>query len=70
MPSFPTQPNILPSGSTALSGRFWALVGLTGIGAGLGAGALMLLLRAVQHLTWDCHSGTFLAASGRAELRG
>jgi chloride channel protein, CIC family len=53
---------MFPGGSTALSGRFWALNLLTGIGAGLGAGALMMLLRAVQHLAWDYHSGTFLAA--------
>jgi len=40
--------------------RFWALVALIGVGAGLGGAALMELLRAVQHLAWSYHSGDFL----------
>jgi H+/Cl- antiporter ClcA len=57
------QPNLFPGGSVrALSGRFWGLLLLTAIGAGLGAAALMLLLRAVQHVAWDYRSGGFLDA--------
>jgi CIC family chloride channel protein len=40
--------------------RFWMLVVLIGVAAGLGGAALMELLRAVQHLAWSYHSGDFL----------
>jgi H+/Cl- antiporter ClcA len=40
--------------------RFWVLVVLVGLGAGLGGAALIELLRAVQHLAWSYHSGDFL----------
>jgi chloride channel protein, CIC family len=40
--------------------RFWVLVALVGVGAGLGGAALMELLRAVQHLAWSYSSGDFL----------
>ncbi len=40
--------------------RFWMLVVLVGLGAGLGGAALIELLRAVQHLAWSYHSGDFL----------
>ncbi|HET9146436.1 MAG TPA: chloride channel protein, partial [Acetobacteraceae bacterium] len=40
--------------------KFWLLVVLTGIGAGIGAGLLMKLLRAVQHLCYSYHAGNFL----------
>jgi chloride channel protein, CIC family len=46
--------------------RFWAMVLLVGLGAGLGGAALLELLGAVQHLVWDYHSGEFLAAVERA----
>ncbi|MHB8581902.1 MAG: chloride channel protein [Gammaproteobacteria bacterium] len=42
--------------------RFWGLVLLTGIGAGIGAGLLMKLLRVVQHLFYSYHAGNFLTA--------
>ena len=45
---------------TGFSPRFWALVVLTGIGAGLGAGALMKLLQVVEHLCYSYQSGMFL----------
>jgi len=45
--------------------RFWMLVVLVGLGAGLGGAALMELLRAVQHLAWSYHSGDFLDAVKR-----
>ncbi len=40
--------------------RFWVLVVLVGLGAGLGGAALIELLRAVQHVAWSYHSGDFL----------
>ncbi len=45
--------------------RFWVLVVLIGLGAGLGGAALIELLRAVQHLAWSYHSGDFLSAVQR-----
>jgi H+/Cl- antiporter ClcA len=51
--------------------RFWTLVVLVGLGAGLGGAALMELLRGVQHLAWSYHSSSlesesFLEAVERA----
>ena len=55
------QPNVPGRGITASYGlRFWALVVLVGLGAGVGGAALMELLHAVQHLAWGYHIGTFL----------
>ena len=66
MPPVPPQPNLnLGAGSGGLSARFWGLALLTGVGAGLGGGLLMRLLRAVQHLAWSYQAGTFLAAVER-----
>ncbi len=45
--------------------RFWMLVVLVGLGAGLGGAGLIELLRAVQHLAWSYHSGDFLDAVKR-----
>lgn len=45
-----------------LPGRFWLLLVFTGVGTGLGAAALMGLLRAVQHLAWFYRTGDFLTA--------
>ncbi len=57
------QPNVPGRGITAsYSRRFWAVVVAIGVGAGLGAAALMVLLRAVQHLAWNYSSGPFLNA--------
>ncbi len=39
---------------------FWTLAVLTGIGTGIGAGLLMWLLRAVEHLCYSYDSGVFL----------
>jgi chloride channel protein, CIC family len=61
-------------GITASYGpRFWLLVVVIGVGAGLGGAALMELLHAVQHLAWSYHIGTFLegvqgASAGRRVL--
>ncbi|MCL4423246.1 MAG: chloride channel protein [Actinobacteria bacterium] len=60
------QPNVPASaaGST-FSVRFWLLVVATGIGAGLGADALMALLHSVQHIFYDYRNGPFQAAVDR-----
>jgi chloride channel protein, CIC family len=42
--------------------RFWMLVVLVGLGAGIGGAAFIELLRAIQHLAWSYHSGDFLDA--------
>jgi H+/Cl- antiporter ClcA len=60
------QPNVPGRGIVASYGRrFWMLVVLVGVGAGLGGAALIELLRAVQHLAWSYHSGDFLDAVER-----
>jgi CIC family chloride channel protein len=60
------QPNVPGRGIVASYGRrFWMLVVLVGVGAGLGGAALIELLRAVQHLAWSYHSGDFLDAVKR-----
>ncbi len=57
------QPNVPGLGITAsYSRRFWGAVVVIGVGAGLGAAALIVLLRAVQHLAWNYSSGPFLDA--------
>lgn len=62
------QPNLLDgSRPTGLSWRFWALTVMTGIGAGIAGGLLMLLLRAVQHLAWSYRAGEFLDAVEKAD---
>ncbi len=49
---------------------FWALVVLTGLGAGLGAMAFMALLHEVQHLAFGYHSGEYsVAVSHHGNLR-
>jgi CIC family chloride channel protein len=61
------QPNVPGRGIVASYGaRFWILVVLVGLGAGLGGALLMELLRAVQHLAWSYHSGGFLEAVQRS----
>ena len=66
MPGLSAQPNVPGRGITAsYAPRFWALVFLVGVGTGLGAAALMELLRAIQHLAWNYSSGPFLAAATR-----
>jgi CIC family chloride channel protein len=52
------QPNVPGRGIVASYGaRFWTLVALVGIGAGLGGALLMELLRGIQHLAWSYHAG-------------
>ncbi len=64
------QPNVPGRGITASYGlRFWAIVALIGVGAGLAGAALIALLRAVQHLAWNYSSGSFLAPSNASPVR-
>ncbi len=55
------QPNVPVSGAP-LSWRFLILLIPVGIGAGVCAGLLMWLLRAVQHFFWSYRTGEFLTA--------
>ncbi len=65
----PAQPNDAAGGHfLGFSPRFWALAVLTGIGTGVGAGLLMWLLRAVQHLCYAYDSGDFLDAVQKAPV--
>lgn len=45
-----------------LSLKFWLLVVLVGVGAGVGAMAMMGILRGVQHVAFAYHSGEFTTA--------
>ncbi len=61
------QPNVPGRGIVAgYQPRFWALVVVIGVGTGLGAALLTVILRAVQHASWSYHAGTFLDATMRA----
>jgi len=51
---------------TDLKAGFWVLLVLTGIAAGLGAMAMMGVLRAVQHAAFGYHSGGYSAAAARS----
>ncbi|MGH2864108.1 MAG: chloride channel protein [Solirubrobacteraceae bacterium] len=60
------QANVPGRGILASYGvRFWMLVVLIGVAAGLGGAALMELLHAVEHLAWSYHSGNFLTGVQR-----
>jgi hypothetical protein len=66
----PVQPNDAAGNRLiGFSLRFWTLLILTGIGAGIGAGLLMELLRAVQHLSYSYKAGTFLEAVQHAPIQ-
>jgi CIC family chloride channel protein len=65
----PVQPNDAAGNRLlGLSLQFWVLLVLTGIGAGIGAGLLMKLLRAVQHFCYSYDVGTFLEAVQHAPV--
>src|SRR5271154_161152 len=67
MASASAQPNVPGRGIVASYGqRFWLLVVLIGVAAGLGAVALIGLLHAVQHLAWSYHTGHFLEGAERS----
>ena len=60
---FSHQPNVPGRGIVAgYSPRFWGLVALIGVAAGVGAALLTLLLNAVQYAAWDYRSGGYLRA--------
>jgi chloride channel protein, CIC family len=48
--------------------KFWVAVMLTGVGTGVSAGALYLLLNWVQHLAWPGDGGNLLEAAAHASL--
>lgn len=52
------QPNASGDGEAALTPRFWAMVALTGVAAGLFGDLMMLILFTVQHLAFGYHRGT------------
>ena len=61
------QPNVPGRGIVAsYSPRFWMLVALIGVAAGVGGAALIELLRAVQHLAWSYEHGYFLEGVERS----
>ncbi len=55
------QPNVVAAASAEMTLGMWAMVVLTGVGAGLTSGLLMKLLRLVQHVCFSYRSGDFLA---------
>ena len=66
MAAFSPQPNMLPGGRARLSLRFWAAIGVAGVGAGVCGGLLMRLLEAVRHLAWHYAAGNVLPAVQQA----
>ena len=60
------QPNATGDGDAALTPRFWLMVVLTGVAAGLFGDLLMWILFGVQHLAFDYHAGELQAAVERA----
>jgi chloride channel protein, CIC family len=58
------QPNASGDGEAALTPRFWAMVALTGVAAGLFGDLMMLILFTVQHLAFGYHSGTLESGVG------
>jgi CIC family chloride channel protein len=64
---FSHQPNVTGAGLiAAYSPRFWALIGVLGLAAGAGGGLLILLLRAVEYLSFGGHGHTLLAVARAA----
>ena len=60
------QPNASGDGEAALTPRFWAMVALTGVAAGLFGDLMMLILFTVQHLAFGYHRGTLESGVGHA----
>jgi CIC family chloride channel protein len=64
-----TQANYVES-VTDYNLRFWVVTVLTGVGAGVGAIAMMAVLRGVQHLAFDYSHGEYsAAAAASSDLR-
>jgi H+/Cl- antiporter ClcA len=59
------QPNATSDGATLLSPKFWLLLVLTGIGAGLLGDFMMFVLFTVEHFAYRYNSGNFLTAVGK-----
>ncbi|HTU84201.1 MAG TPA: chloride channel protein [Solirubrobacteraceae bacterium] len=63
------QANLRASAGT-LTPRFWCLAAVTGVAAGIGAIAMMAVLRAVQHAAFSYHTGEYsTAAAAHGDLR-
>lgn len=60
------QPNVTGDGDAALTPRFWLLIAVTGVAAGLLGDLLMMLLFKVQEVAFGYHTGTFQAAVERS----
>src|SRR5436305_8328976 len=58
---FSPQPNVPGRGLLAgYSSRFWALVIVIGVLAGIGASAMMALLKLAEHLSYGYRAGPYL----------
>jgi chloride channel protein, CIC family len=60
------QPNITSGGAGVLTPRFWAMVALTGVAAGLLGALMMAILFNVQYAAFGYHSGSFQHAVEQA----
>lgn len=60
------QPNATGDGQAALTPLFWAMIALTGIGAGLFGILMMLILFTIEHLAYSYHLGSFQSGVERA----
>ncbi len=60
------QPNITSHGAGVLTARFWVMVVLTGVAAGLLGALMMLILFNVQYAAFGYHSGTLQHGVERA----
>ena len=60
------QPNITSGGAGVLTPRFWVMVVLTGIAAGLLGALMMAILFNVQYAAFDYHSGSLQHAVEQA----
>jgi chloride channel protein, CIC family len=56
------QPNATGDGDAELTPKFWLMVGLTGVAAGLFGDLMMLILFTVQHVAFGYHSGSLDSA--------
>jgi chloride channel protein, CIC family len=60
MPETSPQPNVTVPDRSLYATRFWLLVVVSGLGAGICGGLLMRLLRAIEHLAYRYRTGDFL----------
>ena len=63
------QPNLETEDASPLGLRFWMMLVLTGVAAGLVGGLLMKLLHGVEHLVFAYSAGGFLEAVRRVSAR-